>query len=76
MESPEAEIWTFLLSAGCARYDAELTAIEGWKAVYNEQYKERFYVNIYTKMSQWRGRSSTRSTSGGFASTSAGGGHW
>ncbi len=26
---------------------------EGWKAVYNEQYKEWFYVNTYTKTSQW-----------------------
>jgi hypothetical protein len=26
---------------------------EGWKAVWNEQYKEWFYVNIYTKASQW-----------------------
>ncbi|KAJ3056292.1 hypothetical protein HK097_007392 [Rhizophlyctis rosea] len=26
---------------------------EGWKAVWNEQYKEWFYVNIYTKVSQW-----------------------
>ncbi|KFY19094.1 hypothetical protein V491_04591, partial [Pseudogymnoascus sp. VKM F-3775] len=26
---------------------------EGWKAQWNEQYKEWFYVNIYTKKSQW-----------------------
>ncbi|KAI9716923.1 MAG: hypothetical protein M1812_005072 [Candelaria pacifica] len=26
---------------------------EGWKAVYNTQYNEWFYVNIYTKVSQW-----------------------
>ncbi|KAK3056020.1 WW domain-containing protein wwm1 [Extremus antarcticus] len=26
---------------------------EGWKAVYNEQYHEWFYVNTYTKQSQW-----------------------
>ncbi|KAF2878419.1 hypothetical protein BDV95DRAFT_557429 [Massariosphaeria phaeospora] len=26
---------------------------EGWKAVYNQQYSEYFYVNIYTKQSQW-----------------------
>ena len=26
---------------------------EGWKAVWNEQYREWFYVNIYTKQSQW-----------------------
>lgn len=26
---------------------------EGWKAVFNDQYKEWFYVNIYTKQSQW-----------------------
>lgn len=25
----------------------------GWKAVWNDQYKEWFYVNIYTKKSQW-----------------------
>jgi hypothetical protein len=25
----------------------------GWKAVWNDQYKEYFYVNIYTKKSQW-----------------------
>ncbi|KAL1647977.1 hypothetical protein SLS58_002301 [Diplodia intermedia] len=26
---------------------------EGWKAVFNAQYQEWFYVNIYTKQSQW-----------------------
>ncbi|KAF1814573.1 hypothetical protein P152DRAFT_480736 [Eremomyces bilateralis CBS 781.70] len=26
---------------------------EGWKAIWNEHYKEWFYVNIYTKQSQW-----------------------
>lgn len=26
---------------------------EGWKAQWNDQYKEWFYVNIYTKKSQW-----------------------
>jgi len=26
---------------------------EGWKAVWNNEYKEWFYVNIYTKRSQW-----------------------
>ncbi|WPH03300.1 Hypothetical protein R9X50_00617700 [Acrodontium crateriforme] len=26
---------------------------EGWKAVWNDQYKEWFYVNTYTKASQW-----------------------
>ncbi|EKD21010.1 uncharacterized protein L3040_004627 [Drepanopeziza brunnea f. sp. 'multigermtubi'] len=26
---------------------------EGWKAQWNEQYSEWFYVNIYTKKSQW-----------------------
>ncbi|KAH6621297.1 hypothetical protein B0J18DRAFT_222821 [Chaetomium sp. MPI-SDFR-AT-0129] len=26
---------------------------EGWTARYNEQYKEWFYVNLYTKKSQW-----------------------
>lgn len=26
---------------------------EGWKAVWNEQYSEYFYVNLYTKQSQW-----------------------
>jgi len=26
---------------------------EGWKAQWNEQYREWFYVNIYTKKSQW-----------------------
>ncbi|EHY55052.1 WW domain-containing protein wwm1 [Exophiala dermatitidis] len=26
---------------------------EGWKAVWNDQYKEWFYVNLYTKQSQW-----------------------
>ncbi|KAI9742460.1 MAG: hypothetical protein M1818_003994 [Claussenomyces sp. TS43310] len=26
---------------------------EGWKAQWNDQYKEWFYVNIYTKQSQW-----------------------
>ncbi|KAF1979136.1 hypothetical protein BU23DRAFT_595115 [Bimuria novae-zelandiae CBS 107.79] len=26
---------------------------EGWKAVWNAQYSEYFYVNIYTKVSQW-----------------------
>ncbi|KAH7058931.1 hypothetical protein B0J12DRAFT_737545 [Macrophomina phaseolina] len=26
---------------------------EGWKAQWNEQYHEWFYVNIYTKQSQW-----------------------
>lgn len=26
---------------------------EGWKAQWNEQYKEWFYVNIHTKQSQW-----------------------
>ncbi|CAG8976319.1 hypothetical protein HYALB_00005725 [Hymenoscyphus albidus] len=26
---------------------------EGYKAVWNDQYKEWFYVNIYTKKSQW-----------------------
>ncbi|KAF1961136.1 hypothetical protein CC80DRAFT_488483 [Byssothecium circinans] len=26
---------------------------EGWKAVWNEQYSEWFYVNVYTKKSQW-----------------------
>src|SRR5262245_47806311 len=26
---------------------------EGWKAVWNSQYNEWFYVNIYTKQSQW-----------------------
>ncbi|KAF2397216.1 hypothetical protein EJ06DRAFT_533404 [Trichodelitschia bisporula] len=26
---------------------------EGWKAVWNDQYKEWFYVNIYTRKSQW-----------------------
>lgn len=26
---------------------------DGWKAVWNEKYKEWFYVNIYTKKSQW-----------------------
>jgi len=25
----------------------------GWKAVWNDQYKEWFYVNTYTKQSQW-----------------------
>ncbi|KAF2238248.1 hypothetical protein EV356DRAFT_507339 [Viridothelium virens] len=25
----------------------------GWKAQYNEQYQEWFYVNLYTKKSQW-----------------------
>lgn len=25
----------------------------GWKAVYNDQYKEWFYVNTFTKKSQW-----------------------
>ncbi|SLM35843.1 WW domain [Lasallia pustulata] len=26
---------------------------EGWKALWNDQYKEWFYVNTYTKQSQW-----------------------
>ncbi|KAF2640876.1 hypothetical protein P280DRAFT_331456 [Massarina eburnea CBS 473.64] len=26
---------------------------EGWKAIWNAQYSEWFYVNIYTKQSQW-----------------------
>ncbi|KAF2264290.1 hypothetical protein CC78DRAFT_533352 [Lojkania enalia] len=26
---------------------------EGWKAVWNDQYSEWFFVNIYTKKSQW-----------------------
>lgn len=26
---------------------------EGWKAQWNDQYKEWFYVNLYTKQSQW-----------------------
>ncbi|KIX09031.1 uncharacterized protein Z518_00109 [Rhinocladiella mackenziei CBS 650.93] len=26
---------------------------EGWKAVFNEQYKEWFYVNLHTKQSTW-----------------------
>lgn len=26
---------------------------EGWKAVWNPQYNEWFYVNVYTKQSQW-----------------------
>ncbi|KAF2688406.1 hypothetical protein K458DRAFT_384591 [Lentithecium fluviatile CBS 122367] len=26
---------------------------EGWKAIWNTQYSEYFYVNIYTKQSQW-----------------------
>ena len=26
---------------------------EGWVAQWNEQYKEWFYVNTYTKQSQW-----------------------
>ncbi|KAI9748491.1 MAG: hypothetical protein M1815_003209 [Lichina confinis] len=26
---------------------------EGWKAVYDERYHEWFYVNLYTKKSQW-----------------------
>lgn len=26
---------------------------EGWKAVWNDQYKEYFFVNLYTKKSQW-----------------------
>lgn len=26
---------------------------EGWKAQWNEQYKEWFYVNLHTKQSQW-----------------------
>ncbi|KZF20582.1 hypothetical protein L228DRAFT_249335 [Xylona heveae TC161] len=26
---------------------------EGWKAQFNDQYKEWFYVNIYTKKAQW-----------------------
>lgn len=26
---------------------------EGWKAIWNDQYKEWFYVNIHTKQSQW-----------------------
>ncbi|KAF2826288.1 hypothetical protein CC86DRAFT_27722 [Ophiobolus disseminans] len=26
---------------------------EGWKAVWNDQYSEYFYVNVYTKRSQW-----------------------
>lgn len=26
---------------------------EGWKAVWNDQYKEWFYVNLHTKQSQW-----------------------
>jgi hypothetical protein len=26
---------------------------EGWKAVWNDQYKEWFYVNLHTKASQW-----------------------
>jgi len=26
---------------------------EGWKAVWNEQYKEWFYVNLFTKQSSW-----------------------
>ncbi|EME86864.1 uncharacterized protein MYCFIDRAFT_71596 [Pseudocercospora fijiensis CIRAD86] len=26
---------------------------EGWKAVWNDQYKEWFYVNTHTKQSQW-----------------------
>lgn len=26
---------------------------EGWKAVWNDQYKEWFYVNTFTKASQW-----------------------
>ncbi|EXJ93364.1 hypothetical protein A1O1_01756 [Capronia coronata CBS 617.96] len=26
---------------------------EGWKAVYSDQYKEWFYVNLYTKQSTW-----------------------
>ncbi|KAF2097431.1 hypothetical protein NA57DRAFT_58020 [Rhizodiscina lignyota] len=26
---------------------------DGWKAQWNDQYKEWFYVNIYTKRSQW-----------------------
>ncbi|KAF2183797.1 hypothetical protein K469DRAFT_201198 [Zopfia rhizophila CBS 207.26] len=26
---------------------------EGWKAIWNDQYSEWFYVNIYTKKSQW-----------------------
>lgn len=26
---------------------------EGWKAQWNDQYKEWFYVNVYTRQSQW-----------------------
>lgn len=26
---------------------------EGWKAIWNDQYKEWFYVNLHTKQSQW-----------------------
>jgi len=26
---------------------------EGWKAIWNDQYKEWFYANIYTKQTQW-----------------------
>ncbi|KAI4221761.1 MAG: hypothetical protein L6R36_006655, partial [Xanthoria steineri] len=26
---------------------------EGWKAQWNEQYHEWFYVNLHTKVSQW-----------------------
>ena len=26
---------------------------QGWKAVWNNQYNEWFYVNIHTKASQW-----------------------
>ncbi|KAI9795956.1 MAG: hypothetical protein M1833_006604 [Piccolia ochrophora] len=29
------------------------TVPEGWKAVFNDQYKEWFYVNLHTKKSQW-----------------------
>lgn len=47
---------------------------EGWKAVWNEQYSEWFYVNLQTKQSQWEKPTDPFASSGGAGDMTSSGG--
>ncbi|KAK5086152.1 WW domain-containing protein wwm1 [Exophiala xenobiotica] len=48
---------------------------EGWKAVWNDQYQEYFYVNLYTKQSTWERPTVPASAGGDMPPSYTSGGH-
>lgn len=48
---------------------------EGWKAVWNDQYQEYFYVNLYTKQSTWEKPTEPANAGGDMPPGYSSGGH-